>query len=196
MRCPTLAFLSLPIVTVTGLRSSWVAYRPEFRQSIPGDVGWLHLPTFDWPTRPSWLYRLNQGVHVGLGLILAPWVPAKLWSVIPKFLQMPPVTSNARAPERISLLALVGGILFEMVTGVLDIQYDYVVGFSFYTAHYRGAWAFVAGFVVHVAVKWPAMWRSVVAFDVLGAERPCDGRPNPSRSTPRDWWPSIRIRSP
>lgn len=151
---------SLPIVTITGLLS-WVAYGPEFGQSIPGDVGWLHLPTFDWPTRPSWLYRLNQGVHVGLGLILIPWVLAKLWSVIPKFFQLPPVTSIAQALERISLLALVGGILFEIVTGVLNIQYDYVFGFSFYTAHYWGAWVFIAGFVVHVAVKSPTMWRSL-----------------------------------
>lgn len=147
-------------MTITGLLS-WVAYGPEFGQSIPGDVGWLHLPTFDWPTRPSWLYRLNQGVHVGLGLILIPWVLAKLWSVIPKFFQLPPVTSIAQVLERISLLALVGGILFEIVTGVLNIQYDYVFGFSFYTAHYWGAWVFIAGFVVHVAVKSPTMWRSL-----------------------------------
>ena len=151
---------SLPIVTITGLLS-WVAYGPEFGQSIPADVGWLHLPVFDWPSRPSWLYRVNQGVHVGLGLILIPWVLAKLWSVIPKFFQLPPVTSIAQALERISLLALVGGILFEIVTGVLNIQYDYIFGFSFYTAHYWGAWVFIAGFVVHVAVKSPTMWRSL-----------------------------------
>ena len=55
--------------------------------------------------------------------------------------------------ERISLLILVGGILFEIVTGVLNIQYDYVFGFSFYTAHYFGAWVFIAGFVVHVVIN-------------------------------------------
>ncbi|EUA16271.1 oxidoreductase, molybdopterin binding domain protein [Mycobacterium xenopi 4042] len=36
-------------------------------------MGWLRLPTFDWPTRPSWLYRMTQGVHVGLGLVLTRW---------------------------------------------------------------------------------------------------------------------------
>ena len=151
---------SIPIVTVTGLLS-WVAYGPRFGQAIPGDTGWLHLPIFDWPTRPSWLYRLTQGVHVGLGLILIPWVLAKLWSVIPKFFALPPVKSIAQALERVSLLALVGGILFEIVTGVLNIQYDYIFGFSFYTAHYWGAWVFIAGFAVHVAVKLPTMWRSL-----------------------------------
>jgi DMSO/TMAO reductase YedYZ molybdopterin-dependent catalytic subunit len=152
--------VSLPIVIITGLLS-WVAYGPRFGQSAPGDVGWLHLPVFDWPTRPPWLYRLTQGVHVGLGLILIPWVLAKLWSVIPKFFQLPPVRTPAQAIERISLLALVGGILFEIVTGVLNIQYDYIFGFSFYTAHYWGAWVFIAGFVVHVAVKMPTMIRSL-----------------------------------
>ncbi|MXI81589.1 hypothetical protein GR254_19970, partial [Mycobacterium tuberculosis] len=33
-------------------------------------------------TRPSWLYRLTQGLHVGLGLVIIPVVLAKLWSVI------------------------------------------------------------------------------------------------------------------
>ena len=55
------------------------------------------------------------------------------------------------------MLLLVGGILFEIATGVLNIQYDYIFGFSFYTAHYYGAWVFIAGFVVHVAIKLPRM---------------------------------------
>ena len=62
---------ALPLVIVTGLLD-YVAYGPQFGQSIPGDVGLLHLPAFDWPTRPSWLYRLTQGLHVGLGLVLVP----------------------------------------------------------------------------------------------------------------------------
>jgi DMSO/TMAO reductase YedYZ molybdopterin-dependent catalytic subunit len=69
-------------VIITGLLS-YIAYGPQFGQAIPGNVGWLKLPTFDWPTDPAWLYRLNQGLHVGLGLIIIPLVLAKLWSVIP-----------------------------------------------------------------------------------------------------------------
>jgi DMSO/TMAO reductase YedYZ molybdopterin-dependent catalytic subunit len=56
---------------------------------------------------------------------------------------------------------LVGGILFEIVTGVLNIQYDYIFGFSFYTAHYFGAWVFIAAFVCHVCLKLPKMMRSL-----------------------------------
>ena len=149
--------VTLPIVILTGLLS-YIAYGPQFGQAIPGDVGWLKLPTFDWPTDPSWLYRLNQGLHVGLGLVLIPIVLAKLWSVIPRLFAWPPSRSFAQLLERISLLMLVGGILFEIITGVLNIQYDYIFGFSFYTAHYYGAWVFIAGFVIHITIKIPKMW--------------------------------------
>ncbi|TFV61384.1 hypothetical protein E4P42_00330 [Mycobacterium sp. PS03-16] len=167
--------VTLPIVTVTGLLS-YIAYGPQFGQAIPADVGWLKVPTFDWPTDPSWLYRLNQGLHVGLGLILIPVVLTKLWSVIPRLFAWPPARSPAQLLERVSLLMLVGGILFEIVTGVLNIQYDYIFGFSFYTAHYFGAWVFIAGFVLHVAIKLPRMWaglrslpmREVLRTDVAG----------------------------
>lgn len=148
--------IGMPVVILTGLLS-YIAYGPQFGQAIPGDVGWLKLPTFDWPTDPSWLYRLTQGVHVGLGLVLIPVVLAKLWSVIPRLFEWPPSRSVAQLLERISLLMLVGGVLFEIITGVLNIQYDYIFGFSFYTAHYFGAWVFIAGFVVHVAIKIPRL---------------------------------------
>ena len=172
--------IALPIVILTGLLS-YIAYGPQFGQAIPGDVGWLKLPTFEWPTDPSWLYRLNQGLHVGLGLVLIPIVLAKLWSVIPRLFAWPPSRSIAQLLERVSLLMLVGGILFEIITGVLNIQYDYIFGFSFYTAHYYGAWVFVAGFVIHIAIKIPRMWaglRSMPMRNVLRTNR-ADTAPEP-----------------
>jgi DMSO/TMAO reductase YedYZ molybdopterin-dependent catalytic subunit len=165
--------VTLPVVILTGLLS-YIAYGPQFGQAIPADVGRLKLPTFDWPTDPSWLYRLTQGLHVGLGLILIPVVLAKLWSVIPRLFARPPARSVAQLLERVSLLMLVGGILFEIVTGVLNIQYDYIFGFSFYTAHYFGAWVFIAGFVVHVSLKVRRMWaalRSMPMREVLRTGR-------------------------
>ncbi|MGZ8778265.1 MAG: molybdopterin-dependent oxidoreductase [Mycobacterium sp.] len=172
--------VALPVVTITGLLS-YIAYGPQFGQAIPGDVGWLKLPTFDWPTDPSWLYRLNQGLHVGLGLVLIPIVLAKLWSVIPRLFAWPPARSIAQLLERVSLLMLVGGILFEIITGILNIQYDYIFGFSFYTAHYYGAWVFIAGFVIHIAFKIPRMWaglRSMSMRNVLHTNTK-DTRPEP-----------------
>lgn len=151
---------TLPIVILTGLLS-YIAYAPQLGQAIPGNVGWLRLPTFTWPTDPSWLYRLSQGVHVGLGLVLIPVVLAKLWSVIPKLFIWPPARSIAQLAERLSLAMLVGGILFEIITGVLNIQYDYIFGFSFYTAHYFAAWVFIAGFAMHITLKIPRMVRGL-----------------------------------
>ncbi len=83
---------------------------------------------------------------MGLGLVIIPVVLAKLWSVIPRLFVWPPARSIAQVLERLSVLMLVGGILFQIVTGVLNIQYDYIFGFSFYTGHYFGAWVFIAGF--------------------------------------------------
>ncbi len=148
---------TIPVVILTGLLS-YVAYGDQAR---PSDVGWLRLPMFDWPTDPAWLYRLVQGLHVGLGLVLVPVVLAKLWSVLPRLFAWPPARSIAQVLERLTLLMLVGGLLFEIVTGVLNIQYDYVFGFSFYTAHYYGAWVFIVGFLTHVTLKLPTMVRSL-----------------------------------
>ena len=156
----------LPIVIVTGLLS-YMAYGPKYGQAIPFDVGWLKLPYFDWPSKPSWLYRLNQGLHVGLGLVMIPVVLAKLWSVIPRLFAWPPSRSLRPGTGRVTLLMVVGGILFEIVTGVLNIQYDYIFGFSFYTAHYFGAWVFIAGFVSHVCLKLPTMVRSLRSRPLL-----------------------------
>jgi DMSO/TMAO reductase YedYZ molybdopterin-dependent catalytic subunit len=170
--------LGLPIVILTGLLS-YIAYGPQFGQALPVHVGWLKLPTFDWPTRPVWLYRLNQGLHVGLGLVLIPVVLAKLWSVIPRLFAWPPLRSIAQGLERLSVAMLVGGILFEIVTGVLYIQYDYIFGFSFFPAHYYGAWVFIAGFLMHIALKIPRMisgLRSMSLRDVLRTNR-ADTRP-------------------
>jgi DMSO/TMAO reductase YedYZ molybdopterin-dependent catalytic subunit len=170
----------LPIVAITGLLS-YIAYAPQLGQAIPADVGWLRLPLFAWPTRPSWLYRLTQGIHVGLGLVIIPVVLAKLWSVIPRLFVWPPARSVAQLLERLSLAMLVGGILFEIVTGVLNIQYDYIFGFSFYTAHYFGAWVFIAGFLMHITIKLPRMvtgLRSLSLRDVVRTNR-ADTRPQP-----------------
>ncbi|OBA70703.1 hypothetical protein A5641_12025 [Mycobacterium sp. 1554424.7] len=170
--------IALPIVILTGLLS-YIAYGPQLGQAIPADVGWLRLPGFDWPTRPSWLYRLTQGLHVGLGLVIIPVVLAKLWSVIPRLFAWPPARSIAQLLERLSLLMLVGGVLFEIVTGVLNIQYDYIFGFSFYDAHYFGAWVFITGFLMHITLKIPRMitgLRSMPLREVLRTNR-SDTRP-------------------
>lgn len=178
----SILLVTLPVVIVTGLLS-YIAYGPRFGQAVPAEVGWLRLPVFDWPTEPSWLYRLTQGLHVGLGLVLIPVVLAKLWSVIPRLFAWPPARSIAQLLERVSVLMLVGGILFEMVTGVLNIQYDYIFGFSFYTAHYFGAWVFAIGFLMHVTIKGRRMWAGLRSMSMRAVLRTAaaDTQPEPWR---------------
>jgi DMSO/TMAO reductase YedYZ molybdopterin-dependent catalytic subunit len=153
--------LSIPVMFVTGMLS-YTAYNPRIRgNDITPDAGWLRLVFFNWPTHPSWLYRFTQGLHVTLGVVLVPVILAKLWSVIPKLFEFPPIRSVAHALERISLLLLVGGAVFEFVTGILNTQYWYPFPTSFYTAHLYGAWIFFSAFVMHAALKFPLMRRSL-----------------------------------
>jgi len=170
--------VTLPLVIITGLLS-YVAYGPQLGQALPAHVGWLHLPYFAWPTSPSWLYRLTQGVHVVLGLMLIPVVLAKLWSVMPKLFVWPPARSPAQVLERLSLLLLVGSIAFEMVTGVLNIQYDYAFKFSFYAAHYYGAWVFIGAFITHVCLKLPRMLRALRSRSLRSVLRTSRARTRP-----------------
>ena len=131
-----------------------------------------------------------------MGLIIIPVVLAKLWSVIPKLFTWPPVRSVAQLLERISLLMLVGGILFEIATGVLNIQYDYIFGFNFYTAHYYGAWVFIAGFVAHVAIKLPTMLTALRSRSLRHElASPCRRRLQ-SRRTRTVWSRPIPLRRP
>ncbi len=147
----------LTILAVTGLLS-YAAYDPLLpgNDQTPG-AGLLRFYLFSWPSHPSWLYRVDQGVHITLGLALLPVVLAKLWSVLPRLFAWPPVRSLAQILERASLVMVVGGVLFEFATGILNIQNYYVFPFSFYTAHLYGAWVFIAGLVIHVALKFPTM---------------------------------------
>ncbi|WP_454320242.1 molybdopterin-dependent oxidoreductase [Streptomyces phaeoluteigriseus] len=152
----------ITVLFVTGLLS-YAAYNPDLasvNDKTP-DKGILGFYLFAWPTNPHWLYRLNQGVHVTLGITLIPVLLAKLWSVVPRLFALPPARSLAHALERISLLLLVGGALFEFVTGVLNVQLEYVFPGSFYPLHFYGAWVFIAAFVVHAVLKTPAAVRNL-----------------------------------
>jgi DMSO/TMAO reductase YedYZ molybdopterin-dependent catalytic subunit len=152
----------ITVLFVTGL-VSYAAYNPNLSpvNDMTPDKGLLGFYLFSWPTNPSWLYRLTQGVHVTLGITLIPVLLAKLWSVVPKLFALPPARSLAHALERISLLLLVGGALFEFTTGVLNIQLDYIFPGSFYPLHFYGAWVFFAAFVAHAVLRVPAALRNL-----------------------------------
>ena len=138
---------------------------------------------FDWPTSPSWLFALNQGLHTNVGLIAIPFLLAKLWSVIPRLFAWPPVTSPAQAIERLSIALLVSSAVFELATGVANAQYWYPFKFNFVVAHYYGAIVFVASLVLHVIVKTPVILR---AYRERGVLKPLRDNLENTRPEPSD----------
>jgi len=162
--------IGLPVVAITGLLSN-DAYQPGLGGNALGrhTGGPLDLYLFGWPTAPSWLYALTQGLHVTLGLALFPVVLTKLWSVIPRLFEWPPVRSPAHALERLTLALLVGSALFEFVTGILNIQYWYAFKFDFPQAHYYGAWVFIGALLAHIPLKFGTMRRSLRAREEVMA---------------------------
>jgi DMSO/TMAO reductase YedYZ molybdopterin-dependent catalytic subunit len=179
----TLGSLLLPLVLVvaaTGFFSN-AAYQPGLGRNALIPPGGPQPFGFGWPTSPSWLYALNQGVHVTVGVVAVPLLLAKLWSVAPRLYAWPPLRSAAHAIERLSILGLVGSAIFEFTTGILNVQLDYPWHFNFVVAHYYGAWVFVVSLTVHVAVKMPIVaraWRERGALAPL-RERLEQTRPEP-----------------
>lgn len=175
----------IAILMVTGLLS-YAAYNPEVDpvNDLTPDKGILGFYLFTWPTRPHWLYRLNQGVHVTFGIVLVPVLLAKLWSVLPRLFAWPPVRSAAQAVERLSLLLLVGGAIFEFVTGIMNIQLWYAFPGSFYRLHLYGAWVFIAAFVAHVVVKTPRMLSALRSRSLRTVLRTDTARTRPEAPDP------------
>jgi len=151
-----LGTLLLPLVVIVGFTGfmSHAAYNPDLGTNpiVPRDSD-FDLLLFDWPTGPTWLFALNQGLHTIVGIIVVPLILAKLWSVFPKLFAWPPIGSLAQALERISLLLLVGGAGFMWATGLLNMQLYYPWSFNFVVAHYYGAWVFSGALAVHVLTK-------------------------------------------
>lgn len=163
------ALLPLVLVcAVTGFLSQ-AAYNPGLGDNslLPGGGLGFDLYFFSWPTSPSWIYALTQGLHVTSGLAATPILLAKLWSVMPKLFEWPPLRSVAHALERASLALLVGGAVFVFGTGLLNIQVFYPWPFRFLTAHYYGAFVFLAALGLHLVVKLPLAWRTLKERGVL-----------------------------
>lgn len=120
---------------------------------IQNPPGW-----FEWPPRPAGLYRITQGTHVVTGFVSIPLLLAKLWVVHPKLFAWPPVRGIAHGLERLALLPLVGGGLFLLFTGVLNVARWYPWGFFFPRAHYWAAWITIGALAIHVGAKAATTW--------------------------------------
>ena len=168
------------IVAVTGFLSH-AAYQPDLGSNALVRPDLPFTTFFGWPSGPSWLYALSQGLHVNLGLAVIPVVLAKLWSVIPRLFAWPPVRSASEGFERLTVALLVASTGFLLATGVANIQYWYVFRFDFVKAHYYAAVVFVAALAAHLVVKIPVALRAYRARGVIAPLRAglAETRPEP-----------------
>ncbi len=139
--------VSFTVCFVTGVLSHLIQHPPAW---------------FEWSPRPAGLYRVTQSVHVATGLAAIPLLLAKLWSVFPRLLRTPVVRDVAHGLERVSLLPLVGGSLFLLLSGVANIDLWYPWPFFFPAGHYWVAWITMGALVVHLGAKW-AVTRSALS---------------------------------
>src|SRR6266508_2276827 len=111
---------------------------------------------FRWPPRPAGLYRITQGVHVITGIASIPLLFAKLWVVYPRLFRWPPFEGVAHFLERIALVPLIAGGLFQVFSGLANINLWYPYPFGFRGAHYWVAWITVGALIVHVVANTAA----------------------------------------
>ena len=125
-------------------------------------------PWFPFPARPTWGYRVTQGVHVISGTAAIPLLLVKLWTVFPKLLTRPPRELRQlvlHGLERVSIAVLVAAGIFELASGLANSSQWYPWGFAFIQTHYAMAWVAVGALDVHIAVKLPIV-RTALAADV------------------------------
>ena len=137
--------IAFGVAFVTGVFSHFM------QESIPT---WL-------PSRPVWLYRVTQGVHVAAGTAAIPLLLVKLWSVYPKLFKRVEMRrvgpALVSAVERASIAVLVAAALFQLATGIANAAQWYPWSFSFRDAHYAVAWVAIGSVLLHVAVKLPVV---------------------------------------
>ena len=138
--------IAIAVCFVTGLISHFIQH-PQ--------------PWFFWPTRPVWLYRLTQGLHVVSGIAAIPLLVVKLWSVWPKLFERPLIGGLTRQLERGSILVLVASMIFQLSTGLMNIAQWYAFRFFFTTSHYAMAYVAAGAVLVHIAVKLPVIRRAL-----------------------------------
>ncbi|HEY0240690.1 MAG TPA: hypothetical protein VGC37_18835 [Friedmanniella sp.] len=116
---------------------------------------WMTFPT--WPTN---LYRITQGVHVATGTACIPLLLAKLWTVYPRLFSFPPFRSVLELAERLSIAVLVSSSVLQLVMGLLNTYQWYPWRhFAFRDVHYALAWVVIGSIALHVAVQLPKIIR-------------------------------------
>lgn len=129
------------------------------------------LPGMVFPTRPEWLYRVSQGVHITAGIACIPLLLGKLWTVFPLLFSWPPVKSVGGLLERASIALFVSSSLVQLAIGLVNTYQWYPWPFGFRQVHFALSFVIIASLAVHIGVKLPIIarwWRRGDSVDASG----------------------------
>jgi hypothetical protein len=144
-----------------------VCFGVAFVTGLYSHYAQAHVWWLPYPTRPVWLYRVTQGLHVLTGTAAIPLLLVKLWTVFPKLFQKIPKgslrTLALHGLERASIAALVAAAIFELASGLANAAQWYPWSFHFRATHYAVAWIAIGALVVHISVKLPIIRRALGA---------------------------------
>jgi hypothetical protein len=134
-------------------------------------------PLIPFPTRPTWGYRVTQGLHVISGTAAIPLLLVKLWTVFPKLFARPPRRLGelvVHGLERASIATLVAAGIFQLATGLANAAQWYPWSFRFRATHDAIGWVAIGALVVHIAVKLPVI-RAALGSDIESRELDREG---------------------
>ena len=144
-----------------------VCFTVAFLTGLYSHYAQAHVWWLPYPTRPVWLYRVSQGLHVLTGTAAVPLLLVKLWTVFPRLFQKVPKGSVSTLAmhglERGSIATLVAAAIFMLASGLSNAAQWYPWSFSFRLTHYSVAWIAIGALVVHVCVKLPVIRRALSA---------------------------------
>ena len=134
------------------------------------------LPWMVFPTRPTTLYQVSQGIHITAGILCFPLLFAKLYIVFPELFQTPPVRSFPHFLERASIALFVASSIVQIVIGLLNTYQWYALfPFPFRQTHYALSFVIIGSLAIHIAIKLDVIakhWRR--SSPVEAAEEPVE----------------------
>ncbi|GAB3137003.1 molybdopterin-dependent oxidoreductase [Marisediminicola antarctica] len=130
------------------------------------------LPWMVFPTRPTFLYQLSQGIHITAGIACVPLILGKLYVVFPELFQTPPVRSFSHFLERASIALFVAASLVEITIGLLNtFQFYSLFPFPFKQTHFALSFVIIGSLAIHIGVKLDVIakyWRKKDSYDADG----------------------------
>jgi len=146
------------------------------------------LPWMVFPTRPTFLYQLSQGIHITAGIACVPLILGKLYVVFPELFQTPPVRSFSHFLERASIALFVAASLVEITIGLLNtFQFYALFPFPFKQTHFALSFVIIGSLAIHIAVKLDVIaryWRKNDSYDSDGNVIGFDDAPPATASAP------------